>query len=281
MTDLASRLRGPRRSGDGPATDRETDVPATIGPPKLTCYRLWDNSPDLAPARSDREWMDATRERFAYRCTPLTIANASGWEMALPFAFEAAWDGGDAKSAVRFRSADPRLGHFVTSHSGHGIVTFHTGWLFKTSPGWAIWARGAPNTAKADIAALDGLVETDWLPFTFTMNWRFLRPAVVRFEAGEPFCFITLAPHGLLDVVQPVLARLEDDPSLKAAYETWSAKRADFSERLEQREDEAVAEKWQRTYVQGHGGVGGAKPAFHLSKRRLNPPRWRGGMDIG
>jgi len=25
--------------------------------------------------------MDATSDRFAYRCTPLSIANASGWEI--------------------------------------------------------------------------------------------------------------------------------------------------------------------------------------------------------
>jgi hypothetical protein len=163
--------------------------------------------------------------------------------------------------------------HHVTSHFGHGVITFHTGWLFRTSPGWACWARGAPNMVKDGIVALDGLVETDWLPFPFTMNWKFTRPGVVRFEAGEPFCFVTLAPHGLMDAVQPKIATLDDDPKLKAAYDEWSASRADFGKRLASRENSAVVEKWQRTYVQGRGGVEDGAPAYHLSKRRLKAPR--------
>ena len=253
---------------------KSTDAPGLeIGVPELTCYKLWPTSPDLIPAKADRDWMDMTSERYAYRCIPLSIANSSGWEISLPFGFEAAWYGGDDINTIQFRSSDARVKHHVTSHFGHGVITFHTGWLFRTSPGWACWARGAPNMVKDGVVALDGLVETDWLPFPFTMNWKFTRPGVVRFEAGEPFCFVTLAPHGLIDAVQPKLATLDDDPKLKAAYDEWSASRADFGARLAKREQGAVAEKWQRTYVQGRGGVEDGVPAYHLSKRRLKAPR--------
>jgi hypothetical protein len=256
--------------------NREKPTAATgleIGPPELTCYRLWPTSPELKPARAERDWMDMTSERYAYRCIPLSIANASGWEIALPYAFEAAWYGGDGLDTIQFKASDARIRHQVTSHFGFGVMTFHTGWLFRTPPGWAVWTRGSPNMVKDGITALDGLVETDWLPFPFTMNWKFTRPGVVKFEANEPFCFITLAPHGLIDEVQPTIASLDDDPALKAAYEGWSASRADFGKRLAAREDSAVAEKWQRTYVQGRGGVQDGAPAYHLSKRRLKAPR--------
>ena len=244
-----------------------------VGAPELTCYPLWPNPPQLVPGRAERAWMDMTSERYAYRCIPLSIANASGWEIQIPFAFEAAWSGFDTLEAIQFRSNDPRVSHMVTSHFGHGVITFHTGWLFRTSPGWAVWTRGAPNWVKDGIVALDGLVETDWLPFPFTMNWRFTRPGIVRFEAGEPFCFITLAPHGQLDAVEPKLASLADDPKLKTAFDAWSASRADFGKRLGAREEGAVAEKWQRTYVQGRGGIEDGVPAYHLSKRRLKSPQ--------
>jgi hypothetical protein len=253
---------------------KPTETPGLgIGPPELTCYRLWPTSPELTPAKPERAWMDMTSERYAYRCIPLSIANASGWEIALPYAFEAAWYGGDDLGAIQFRASDHRITHQVTSHFGFGVITFHTGWLLRTSPGWAVWARGAPNMVKDGIVALDGLVETDWLPFPFTMNWKFTRPGVVKFEAGEPFCFITLAPHGLIDAVQPKIASMDDDPALKAAYEGWAASRADFGKRLAEREEGAVAEKWQRTYVQGRGGVGHGTASYHLSKRRLKTPR--------
>ena len=255
------------------------DAPLTIGAPELTCYRLYPTSPELKPARPDRDWMDMTHERHAYRCIPLSIANASGWTIALPFAFEAAWFGGDDLGSIHLRSSDQRMPYYVSSHFGHGVITFHTGWLFRTSPGWAVWTRGPPNWVKDGVVALDGLVETDWLPFPFTMNWRLTRPGVVRFEADEPFCFITLAPHGLLDEVQPTIARLEDDPALHAAYETWAASRSDFSERLAREEERAVAEKWQRTYLQGRGGIENGRPVYHLARRRLKTPAGPG--DLG
>ena len=124
------------------------DGAETLGPPGLTCYPLWPDPPALVPARPERDWMDATPERYAYRCIPLSMANSSGWELHIPFAFEAAWYGGAGMEAIQFRSADPRLKSFATSHFGSGIITFHTGWLFETPPGWAVWTRGSPNTGK-------------------------------------------------------------------------------------------------------------------------------------
>ena len=256
---------------DGERQLKTREATETIGAPELVCYPMWPDPPALIPARSERAWMDDTPEHYAYRCIPLSIANASGWELILPFGFEVAWYGGKELESIQFKSADARVQHLVSSHFGSGVITFHTGWMFKTPPGWALWCRGAPNTGKDGIVALDGLVETDWLPFPFTMNWRFLKPGVVKFEAGEPFCFITLVPHALLDSVQPEVRQLDADPDLQAAFADWSASRADFSARLKAREASAMAEKWQKTYVRGKVGAGEG-PMFHLSKRRLKPP---------
>ena len=68
-----------------------------------------------------------------------------------------------------------------------------------------MWAMGPPNHIKDGIQPLAGLVETDWLPFPFTMNWLFTRPGTVRFEKGEPFCFITLAQDKPLEEFEPVI----------------------------------------------------------------------------
>lgn len=222
--------------------------------------------------------MDATDERFAYRCIPLSIANASGWEILCPVTFEATWNGGTGKDAVTVftmgaTSGDiERVQRLATSHFGHGVLTFHTGYLFRTSPGWALWARGAPNTTKRRIVPLEGVVETDWLPMPFTMNWRFSRMGTVRFEAGEPFCFITLVPHALLDAIEPVVRRIEDEPTLAAEHRAWCESRNAFNLKLAARDAETVAEGWQRHYVRGVNPTG-VVPGYHLSKRRLKAPR--------
>ena len=61
--------------------------------------------------------------------------------------------------------------------------------LFRTEPGYDLMVQGPDQPAQGWIAPLTGIIETDWAPYTFTMNWMFTRPGqVVRFEAGEPFC---------------------------------------------------------------------------------------------
>ena len=246
-----------------------------LSPLTLTCHPTEPDPPALAPGRAERAWMDGTSDKFAYRCIPLSIANASGWEILCPIGFRAAWNGGPLKEdiviAADLDEAD--LGRRVVSHFGFGVLTFHTGYLFRTSPGWGLWCRGAPNTVKHGIVALDGLVETDWLPMPFTMNWRFTAPGEVRFEKGESFCFVTPAPHAALDAVAPVLRSLDADPALKSAYDAWIASRADFNARLAALEPEAIGEGWQRHYVRGEM-PSGEKPAFHKSRRKLKQPRW-------
>lgn len=249
------------------------EQPAADGaPPQLTCYQLDPRAAEIVPARGDRAWMDATDNHYAYRCLPLSMANTSGWELLCPFSFQATWNGRagiDAITVLTRNAGADAVGAFMASHFGHGVLTFHTGWLLRTSPGWALWVRGAPNDAKEGIHALDGVVETDWLPFPFTMNWRFLRPGSVRFEKGEPFCFITLCPHAMLDSVKPRRANLDDEPALKADYAKWQESRADFNKRLREGEPEARAQKWQRGYFRGVTPQGEAPS--HISRRRLQP----------
>ena len=51
--------------------------------------------------------MDETQNRYAYRCLPLTIANAMGWEILLPANVSAEWNGGSNLSDIKVESDDP------------------------------------------------------------------------------------------------------------------------------------------------------------------------------
>ena len=60
--------------------------------------------------------------------------------------------------------------------------------------------QGPINRPKDGIAALSGIIETDWSPYSFTMNWIFTRPDTpVRFEKGEPYCYIFPVSCGALE----------------------------------------------------------------------------------
>jgi len=243
---------------------------------QLECFATTARPPEIVPGRPQRGWMDAFHERHPYRCLPLTMANTTGWEILCPMGFSAEWNGGKLQEDITLRPDRPHpdFHEFVKSHFTHGVLTFHTGYLFRTSQGWDMQAGGPPNLPKDGIQPLSGITETDWLPFPFTMNWIFTRPGRVRFEKGEPFCFITLVPHRALEEVQPIQRSLASDLEFKAQYDAWLNSREGFNKRLARMDPEAIREAWQRYYFKGEVPEDlGSAPADHVNKRRLKAPR--------
>jgi hypothetical protein len=241
---------------------------------KLTCYRLNPEAPRLVPARSERAWMDQTRMRYAYRCLPLTIANSMGWELLMPSPVSAEWNGGPELADIAIEGVEPGdHSGFAVSHFGHGILTFQTGYLVRTDPGVALWARGAPNLPKDGIAPLDGIIETDWMSFGFTMNWMFTRPGRATFEAGEPFCFLTPIGYHALDEVVPEIIPIEQSPETAAAYRSYADQRRSFNEKLAGNDPEALKQGWQKWYMRGAGPDGRERNPAHISKLRVAEPR--------
>ena len=71
----------------------------------LDCYKIYDVAPDLVPARSNRDWMDAFTDRHPYRCLPLTMANSTGWELLAPMDIKIEWNGGPRNEDIRLLTA--------------------------------------------------------------------------------------------------------------------------------------------------------------------------------
>jgi hypothetical protein len=244
--------------------------------PTLEAYPMAQRPTDIVPGRPQRGWMEKFAERHPYRCLPMTMANSSGWEMLCPVGFTAEWNGGPGSDDIKLTPDHPfpDFHDFVRSHFSRGIVTFHPGYLFRTPEGWSMWAMGPPNHVKDGIQPLAGLVETDWLPFPFTMNWMFTRPGKVKFAKGEPFCFITLAQDRVLESFDLVQKRLEADDDLRNQYEAWHRQRDEFNRQLAKGEPEALKSAWQRFYFRGElPEATGPAPAAHVNKRRLKSLR--------
>ena len=237
----------------------------------LKCYIHPAWKPRIRAASPRREWMDETPESFAYRCLPLNIANAHGWEILSPCGFEAEWNGGPGVGDVVVRVDGGTPAEQVpVSLFGHGTVTFHVEGLFRTPPGYNLWVGGPPNSAKDAIAPLNGIVETDWSPFTFTMNWRFTRAGhPVRFEINEPFCFFFPLERRLIESVGPRIVPIEEDEELKRRFEEWSAARDKFQAEVAVSPPDKPSEKWQKFYYRGVDACGAPGAADHQSKLRV------------
>ncbi len=241
---------------------------------RLDCYQVQHVVPEMVPGGVRRGWMDDVPDRHAYRCLPLNMANSTGWELRLAYGFDAEWNGDPANDAIKVTPHEPSapIAHIASSHFGSGILTFHTGWLFRTPQGWNVWAMGLPNQVKDLIQPLSGLVQTDWLPYPFTMNWKFTRPGAVSFEKGEPFCFITLVRPQAIERITPKLMPIERNPELKAEYEQWREARSQFNTLMAAGDAEAIRQAWQRFYMRGIKPDGREAPVEHANRRRLHDP---------
>lgn len=190
---------------------------------RLIAYPVSGEPPRVRPAGTRRGWMDATPGKFAYHCLPLVLANTHGWEILCDGNHTLHWDGTDGLGAVTIVSSGGRL---VTpcSHFGSGIVTFSTGLLFRTEKKTNLYVTGPVNTPKDGIQPLSGIVETDWAPFTFTMNWMMTRPGgEVEFRDGEPICHFFPLPRGYVEKVEPEFVTI--DGMDKENYQAWHKSR--------------------------------------------------------
>ncbi len=238
---------------------------------RLICYTTSGLPLRIVPAPLERPWMDQTPNGNAYRCLPLNIANSHGWLILNPAPFVAIWNGGGAIDDIRVEpiGAPGAAPLVATSHFGNGVLTLLVNGLFRTEPGYDLWVGGPSNLVKDAIQPLTGVVETDWSPFTFTMNYKFTRPMLpISFGLDEPYCMIYPQPRGLVESVEPEFRSFDRDPEVRDAYAAWSDSRQRFSADLKVEGTAAHAQQWQKDYFKGASPWAQA-PADHRTRIRL------------
>lgn len=177
-----------------------------------------------------RTWMDETHNN-AYRCTPLNVANTYGWYVLCPMDFTAEWNGGPFETDLNVTIINPpesenEEAHKITATNfGHGILSLIPDFIVKTPPGVSTYVRGIPNLIANGIQPLDGVVETDWLPFTFTYNFKFIKPGKIRFEKDQPLFSFFPVPRGYVQEFDTKVSNIEDYPEFKKEYEKYSTHR--------------------------------------------------------
>jgi hypothetical protein len=254
------------------------DIAREDGAPSLIGYYSKPHPPiSPEPAPRWRDWMNEAEERWPNRCLPLLMANEAGWVFRNPSTFNATWSGGPHPDELTIEYEDENVSTPppAESHFGYGIITWHVPYLFRTSPGLNLLARGPANWPKDGISALEGIVETDWSFATFTMNWKVTRVGEpVVFEAGEPFCMVVPQPRGLLEAFRPELKLFAEDRETREGYEAWARGRHDVlvQKFLSQYSKDFDEERlmWQKHYFKGQTPEGGAAPE-HQTMQRLAP----------
>ena len=261
---------------------------------KLTAFKTVPKPMELRPASNRRQWMDETSHQYGYRCLPLQIANSNGWEIICPSDFLVTWNGGNNKDDLTTHYTNEEF-NFTASSFGHGILTLHTGYLFKTQSddkidyedddSWDIMeydllVTGLPNYFYEFMVPLTGIVETWWNPATFTMNWKLLRPGTFEIKKGQPLGFISLIPHGFPMNIEAEIKEMSEDQEVLQKFNTWRQGRDKTLKGLEHMsltgqgingiDPSNPATHWEKKYFRGED-EDGTKVDEHKTKVRMPP----------
>lgn len=246
----------------------------------LIAYLLDGAEPlTIEPASSDRDWMHDQRG-LAMGCLPMTIANQAGWFIRCPIGFTVWWDGGMRTDALRIRLDDqpsatevPDL-RGVHSGFGNGVISFIIPYVFRTPTGVNLWIKGPPNFLKDGAQPLEGIVETDWCPMSFTMNWKITcQDEPVHFAKDEPICMMVPIPRGFAETFDPHVEHMANNPELARAHREWGEKR-DVTLQRKGFEPSDIP-RWEKDYYKGQMPDGTPIPE-HQMKLRIRPFRTDG-----
>ena len=258
-------------NGDAEPARLEVDIYQLVDDSILHANRTDGTGWDWCWADYQREWMDSTPHRFAYRCLPLTIANQMGWWIKNPVGFTATWDGRGDPGSIEFRFdvAEDVWGPFINSQFGQGIITWNTPFLFRTKPkGSRLLVTGPANYFKENAHPLTAVIESDWMRMSFTMNWKLMeegRPT--RFEFGDPlFQAIPISVNlgASLEKAVVTYQKLDDDPEVARAYREWSESRRQFHEQKVL--GDVQPDGWQKDYFHGRDIQGRKAASDHMTK---------------
>jgi len=187
---------------------------------KLTLLRASQNPPLVTQSRVKRDWMDATYNKHAYQCLPMTYANVYGWELQLQQEVVVEWDGTNTPPKVI--SGGTMDDQVVASGNIIGMVSFRTGYSFRTEEPYSLWISGSPNYFVNGAEPLSAIVPSSWWPDPFEMNWKINKiNEPVIFEAGMPFMFFNIFDHTVLENVVVETETLWDNTELVASRQKY------------------------------------------------------------
>jgi hypothetical protein len=217
----------------------------------------------IVPLKIHRKWMSETDEKFAYKCLPLNIANQYGWSVICPFDFKASWYGGKSIDSVEIFDIPEEFKHVVSSHFANGTFTINLDFIIQTPKGYSTYIRGVPNKEYGIVKALDAIVETDWLPFTFTYNFKFIDSGIVEFKKGEELFSFFPIKRNTIENFSIISQNITKNKEFLKDYLNFSRSR---SEALSKKTSNSGKYDFQKFYINGESPNKVYKIKDHIKK---------------
>ena len=154
----------------------------------ITVEKIHGTPFDISPMSIKRNWMDATSEKHAYRCFPVTQANVIGWSLSCKQDIVFEWDGINDQTGKHIKIDSPSDAY---SGRGQSSISFNTGLVFRTDQNISIFTINPVNYFNEDFETMSSLISTSFYdnPLPLAIKARAANKKI-RIEAGTPVATI-------------------------------------------------------------------------------------------
>lgn len=157
---------------------------------------------NIEPLSAKRDWMEATFDKHAYRCLPVTLTNQLGWAISFPEDITFMWDGQISTSGEHVKVLAGEK--YVQTGRGQATVSFETGLVFRTPENYSLLTYNVPNMFMEGISPYTTIISSSFFEGPLPVAWKVTKPFVpITIKAGQPVAAVF--PISLTEIQGSVL----------------------------------------------------------------------------
>jgi hypothetical protein len=168
---------------------------------KVEVYKHMDFPVKIEQTPIQRNWMDNTDDKHAYKCFPVSLVNTIGWSVSFLEDIEFIWDGisNTEDHHVKVLKAPEGV---CNTQRGNATISFYTGLHFKTEEDMSILSIVPPNYFIDGAMPFTSIISTSFFEDAYPVAWRVTRPnEKITIPAGTPVAtLIPISIAGLAEV---------------------------------------------------------------------------------
>lgn len=149
----------------------------------------------------NRDWMDKTFEKHAYRCLPVSLSNTLGWTFSFPEDISFIWDGNDSSEQghVKVLSGE----RFVSTNRANATISFETGLWLRTKESVSVLLMPVPNQFIDGVQGFTTIINTSVLSPPIPYAWKITKAnEVITIPAHTPI--VSILPINLKSIQDTV-----------------------------------------------------------------------------
>lgn len=191
----------------------------------IKIYKHVDHPVIIEQTKINREWMNNTENKHAYKCFPISQANTIGWSISFSEDIEFIWDGISDTTPNHIKILKSPFNVCNTSR-GNATISFYTGLFLETDEKTSILSIVPPNYFIDGATPFTSIMSTSFYDEALPAAWKITRAnEKIIIPAGTPI--ITIVPISLttlsnieIDLYNKEFTK-EKEEEIKKRNEEW------------------------------------------------------------